>query len=227
MKQANQAQRKTGRPLSFDRDTALREAMLVFWRHGYETSSIVDLTTAMKITPPSLYAAFGDKRKLFLEAVALYAGDPVERARTIEAAPSAYAAASGLLDAVAASFTGEETPAGCLLASATATGSPAAADVQRAVAEIRRGLSADLFARIEKDVADGVLPGGTDAAVLADLVVAVIQGLSVLARDGATRLQLLAIARAAMRAWPDHPTDAPRLDRETAAEIEPHPTPNR
>ena len=68
--------RKTGRPLSFDREAALEQAMLTFWRHGYETTSIVDLTTAMGVTAPSLYAAFGDKQRLFLEAVRRYAGDP-------------------------------------------------------------------------------------------------------------------------------------------------------
>lgn len=202
MKRETLKKHKTGRPLSFDRAAALREAMLVFWRHGYETSSIVDLTTAMKITAPSLYTAFGDKQQLFLEAVALYAGDPAERARAIQTAPSAYAAASGLLEAVAVTFTGEETPAGCLLASATATGSAAATSVRRAVADIRRGLSEELTARIAQDVAEARLPGGTDATVLADLVVAVIQGMSVLARDGASRQQLLAIARLAMKAWP-------------------------
>jgi AcrR family transcriptional regulator len=61
--------RKTGRPLSFDRDASLEKAMLIFWRYGYETTSIVDLTNAMGVTAPSLYNAFGDKKRLFLEAV--------------------------------------------------------------------------------------------------------------------------------------------------------------
>src|SRR3546814_7402993 len=64
--------KKSGRPLSFDRDTALERAMLVFWRYGYEAASLQELTSAMGITPPSLYAAFGDKEKLFLEAVERY-----------------------------------------------------------------------------------------------------------------------------------------------------------
>ena len=64
--------RRAGRPLSFDRDAALNQAMLLFWRHGYESTAVSDLTAAMGVTPPSLYAAFGDKKRLFLEAVALY-----------------------------------------------------------------------------------------------------------------------------------------------------------
>lgn len=196
-----------GRPLSFDRSAALRAAMLVFWRHGYETSSIVDLTTAMRITVPSLYTAFGDKRQLFLEAVALYVGDPAEQARAIEDADSAYQAASALLEAVAVTYTAEETPPGCLLASATASGSTAAADVQRAVADVRRGLAALLAKRIERDVAEGRLSSDTSSMTLASLIVAVTQGMSVLARDGACRQQLQAVARAAMKAWPNEATD--------------------
>ena len=88
MKRAVEAKRilhrKIGRPLSFDRDTALEKAMLTFWRHGYETSSIVDLTTAMGVTAPSLYSAFGDKKRLFLEAVKRYAGDPKAMAERID-----------------------------------------------------------------------------------------------------------------------------------------------
>lgn len=75
--------RKTGRPLSFDRDAALEQAMLTFWRYGYETTSIVDLTTAMGVTTPSLYTAFGDKRRLFLEAVRRYVGDPAVMAQAL------------------------------------------------------------------------------------------------------------------------------------------------
>src|SRR6476646_1840238 len=85
--------RKTGRPLSFDRDEVLQKAMLAFWEHGYENTSIAELTEVMGITAPSLYTAFGDKKRLFLEAMHLYAGDPAARARSVAAAPSAYDAA--------------------------------------------------------------------------------------------------------------------------------------
>lgn len=194
--------RKAGRPLSFDRNAALNAAMVTFWRYGYETTSIVDLTTAMGITAPSLYTAFGDKRQLFLEAVELYLGDPAERARAIREARSAFEAASGLLDAVAIAYTGADTPPGCLLASATATGSPGAIDVRGLVADVRRGLAAQLAARIRVDVADGLIPAGCDANGLGEFIVAVTQGMSVLARDGGSRAQLGAVARAAMMAWP-------------------------
>ena len=194
--------RRSGRPLSFDRDVALRQAMLAFWRHGYEGTSITDLTTAMGVTAPSLYTAFGDKKRLFLEAARLYAGDPQAMAGSVALAPSAYEAARQLMTAAACAYTGEETPRGCLLASATASGSAASADVQETVADIRRGVQSCLKARIEQDVAEGRLPLATDPSALSDLVMAVMQGMSVLARDGADRAALLAITTVALRAWP-------------------------
>ena len=194
--------RKTGRPLSFDRDTALEKAMFTFWRHGYETSSIVDLTTAMGVTAPSLYTAFGDKRRLFLEAVDRYAGDPRIRAARIDGAATAYDAARDMLAAAATAFTGKATPRGCMLASATASGSVDSADVQRAVADIRRAIGARLRARIERDISAGILPIATDAVALTGLVMALIQGMSVLARDGAPRARLIAIGNVALGAWP-------------------------
>ena len=192
-----------GRPLSFDRDAALEQAMLVFWQHGYETTSIVDLITRMGISAPSLYTAFGDKKRLFLEAMRRYAGDPAAIEATVAAAPSARAAAREIMIAAARTYTGRATPKGCLLASATASGSADAADVQQAVAEVRGSIAALLRTRIARDVADGALPAGTDPEALAGLVMAVNQGMSVLARDGAGRAQLLAIVDAALRGWPD------------------------
>ncbi len=176
--------------------------MLAFWRHGYETTSIVDLTTAMGVTAPSLYTAFGDKKRLFLEAARRYAGDPEAIAQAIDGAPTAYHAARAFLIAAATAYTGVATPKGCLLASATASGSAASADVQTAIADIRRSVDGLLRTRISRDVAAGVLPPGTDVAALAGLVMAVTQGLSALARDGTPRAALLAIVEAALQGWP-------------------------
>lgn len=194
--------RKTGRPLSFNRDAALEQAMLTFWRHGYEATSIVDLTTAMGVTTPSLYTAFGDKKGLFMEAARRYFGDLDAARRAIDAAPSAYHAAREMLVGAATTYTGDTTPPGCLLASATASVSAAAADVQAAIADIRRAIGDALRNRIGRDVATGVLPSDADPAALADLVMALTQGMSVLARDGAHRASLLAVVEAGLHAWP-------------------------
>ena len=183
--------------------------MLTFWRYGYESTSIVDLTTAMGITAPSLYAAFGDKKRLFLETTRLYAGDPQAAASVISDAPTAYAAARDMLTAAAALYTGATTPKGCLLTSATASGSVASADVQHAVAQIRHATEARLRDRIERDRATGLLPKSTDATGLSGLVMAVILGMSGLARDGIDRAGLIAIVEAMLLAWPAPCATAP------------------
>ncbi len=194
--------RKPGRPLSFDRQAALQQAMLTFWQHGYETTSISDLTAAMGVTAPSIYTAFGDKKRLFLEAMCLYAGSPIDLQNGLDQAATAREAASAMLISAAHAFTGETTPRGCLLASATASGSNASADVQKSVADVRRGIIARLTGRIDRDISAGLLPETTSAASLAAMVVAVIQGMSVLARDGMDRESLLMMASCALQGWP-------------------------
>lgn len=176
--------------------------MLLFWRHGYESTSISDLTADLGITPPSLYAAFGDKRRLFLAAVARYLSGPVTSASIILDAPNARAAAAALLEASVVAFTGEETPPGCLLATAAISCSPEAEDVQRELASIRRDIERTLTAKIEQSVRSGELSPDCDCEAMAAHVIAVIQGLSTLARDGARREKLRRIASSAMASWP-------------------------
>jgi AcrR family transcriptional regulator len=190
--------RKSGRPLSFHR------AMIVFWRHGFEATSLAELTAAMGVTPPSIYAAFGDKKQLFLEAVALYLSGPITSDSIITDAATAREAASGLLEAAAIGFTGRDTPRGCLLASSAISCSANAADVQGELAAIRRRIEARLKEKIVRAIKSGEMPATADADALAGHIMAVIQGLSTLARDGAGRAKLLRVASTAMLAWPSH-----------------------
>jgi len=193
---------KIGRPVSFDREATLHQAMLLFWRHGYEATSLSDLTAAMGVTPPCIYRAFGNKKRLFLEAVHHYLSGPVTSDSIIRGASTAREAAEGLLTASAAGFTGTDTPPGCLLASSAISCSANAADVQRKLSSIRRKIEATLTQRIAAAMDAGELSPQTDAGALAGLVMAVIQGMSTLARDGATRAKLMQVAEAAMKAWP-------------------------
>ncbi len=202
MKHPGHSPRKTGRPLSFDRSAALQNAMLLFWRHGYESTSLAALKAAMGVTAPSIYAAFGDKKQLFLEALKLYLSGPVTSQSIIDDAATARDAAAALLHAAATGFTGPETPPGCLLATSAISCSAEAEDVRMALAEIRHGIEAHLRSRIDCDIATKKLPSGTDAAAMAGLVMAVIQGMSTLARDGAPREHLLCVADTAMQSWP-------------------------
>ena len=208
MKEAAHAPRaKKGRPLSFDREAALHQAMLLFWQHGYEATSLSDLTAAMGVTAPSIYTAFGDTNRSFLETVGRYLSGPVTSDSIIEAAVTAEDAAWGLLRASAIGFTGIDSPPGCLLAASAISCSAAAADVQGKLAAIRRRIEARLHDKVVQAVAAGEMAADADADALVGHVMAVIQGMSTLARDGAPREKLLRVAATAMQAWPGRPAD--------------------
>ena len=200
--QTQTAAPKIGRPRAFEHDEALRQAMLVFWQHGYETTPLSLLTKKMKMNAPSIYSAFGDKKKLFLQALDLYVGKISDIEEFVDRAPSAFEAAEQMLRQSADRFTGETTPQGCMLASAVATGSPEAADVQSAASQIRAKIEGFLRNRIEVDVSKKILPKSTSPSDLAALTIAIIQGLSVLARDGASRKKLYRVIDISLQAWP-------------------------
>ena len=192
-----------GRPLSFDRDAALETAMHVFWERGYEAASISDLTTAMGITPPSLYTAFGDKEQLFLEAIERYAlGYGSISARALREEPTARGAIERWLTEAANELTEPCHPKGCMVVMAATNCSAAAERVQNALCTRRAEAIAGVGRRIQGGIDSGELPGDTDATDLANFYAAVYQGMSLQAKDGATHEALMATVRTAMRAWP-------------------------
>ncbi|MEU8731673.1 MULTISPECIES: TetR/AcrR family transcriptional regulator [Streptomyces] len=195
------AARTRGRPRSFDRATALEAALLAFWEHGYEATSVSDLTRVMDIGAPSLYAAFGDKRSLFEEVVQEYGaryGSFGDRALAEE--PTARAGIERMLREAAAEYTAPGRPHGCLVIHAAANCSTA--EVEESLRERRNANIAAIERRIGADVAEGVLPPDTDAAALARYTGAMIQGMSQQARDGASRSELEALAEIALAVWP-------------------------
>jgi AcrR family transcriptional regulator len=195
------AKKPRGRPRSFDRAQALAAAIEVFWAKGYEATSISDLTAAMGINPPSLYSAFGDKEHLFLEAVESYQKARGDSCQYCDE-PTARIAIERLLTYMATDLTDSCHPRGCLMAMASATASSSSAELQAALAERRVASRDRLKARIKRGIAEGDVPVGTDAGALADFYSTVMSGMAHLARDGATRKNLLATVEAAMRAWP-------------------------
>jgi AcrR family transcriptional regulator len=201
--QTEKPRKKTGRPLSFDREAALERAMLVFWRFGYEAASLQELTSAMGITPPSLYAAFGDKERLFLEAVERYSSKRCDVLQCMFAeAPTARDAVERLLQSSAVENTCPSHPPGCLVVTAATNCSASAEHVQDAMVQRRGDVEAMVKERIERGIREGELPPGTDASMLAGFYMTVIHGMSIRARDNCNRDGLLAIAASAMRAWP-------------------------
>lgn len=177
--------------------------MLLFWERGYDTVSIRDLTDAMDITPPSLYAAFTDKETLFEEAVDTYAnkyGGYIHEA--IEEEPTAHEAVKRLLAQSALQQTRPGRPTGCLILNG-ATNHTAASEHVAAGLRARRAETAAMIERkIHADITRRDLPPDTDAHHLATFAVAIWQGLSQLARDGSDRRDLEEVVAMAMTTWP-------------------------
>ncbi len=203
-----------GRPRSFDRDTALENAMHVFWERGYEAASISDLTAAMGISPPSLYTAFGDKERLFLEAIERYGKGPGGyAARALAEESTARRAIERLMLEAAKELPNPGHPAGCMMVMATTNCSVAAEHVQNALAK-RRLLGVGLMQqRIQRGINEGEMPADTDALALANFYATVYQGMSMQAKDGAPRESLLLSVEMAMRSWPAAP---PRMAKKRA-----------
>jgi AcrR family transcriptional regulator len=195
--------RQRGRPRSFDRDAALECAMRLFWSRGYEATSISDLTEAMGVTPPSLYAAFGDKRQLFLEAVTRYeqtVGCFAHKALTEE--PTAERAVRRLLLDAVKSFSTPKKPKGCLIVLGAANCSPGSTDIGEALAERRRAAETAVRMRLLAGQAAGEFAEHADVEALAVLVTATLSGLAIKARDGASRPHLCKVVEQLMAMWP-------------------------
>ena len=203
MNEAASPSRPRGRPRAFDRDDALDRAMLLFWNRGYEATSVSELTDAMGITPPSLYAAFGDKKRLFFEAVDRYQAGPgsfAQRALTDE--PTAERAIQRLFADTIDSFCDPKHPKGCMVVLAATNCKAESGDIIGELANRRRAAERAIRERIAAGRAAGELSAGVDVDALAGLVVTILYGLSIKARDGASRAALCKIAEQTMLIWP-------------------------
>lgn len=200
--------KQRGRPREFDRDKALESAMRLFWSRGYEATSISDLTRAMHITPPALYGAYGDKKRLFLEAVERYeqtAGCFAQKALTEE--PTAELAMRRLLLDAAKSFTDPKNPKGCLIVLGATNCTMASTDILEAVAERRRAAENAVRARVAAGQRAGELAASANVDALTGVVTATLYGLALKARDGVPRARLRTIVEQLMAMWPRREVD--------------------
>jgi AcrR family transcriptional regulator len=196
------AERARGRPREFDRDEALTQAMQVFWTLGYEAASMAELRSAMGITQASLYAAFGSKEKLFREAVDLYrktAGTTT--ARALEEKPTARESIETMLRDAVKSFTTAGRPAGCLVVLGTMNCSPESKPVKDHLLAFRLHTPRAIAERIRRGQREGDVPANAPAGALAAYYTTVLHGLSIQARDGASRSILSSVVDCAMSVW--------------------------
>jgi AcrR family transcriptional regulator len=191
-----------GRPREFDLDQALAAALRVFWSKGYEGASMADLTEAMGITKPSLYAAFGNKEALFNKALDLYESEKLAYMGRALEAPTARAVAERLMRGALEMQTGSEGPCGCLsVISSVACGAEAESIREQVVARSAAAKKAllDRFARAKDE---GDLPAEADPQGLSSYLTAVMQGMAVQAGAGATRAELERLVETSLALWP-------------------------
>ena len=191
-----------GRPREFDLEKALDRALQVFWRQGYEGASIAELTQAMGINPPSLYAAFGNKEGLFRKALDRYLADRTRFWDDALAAPTPRAMVERLLRGTADFMTDACNPPGCLLVRGTLACSDMAQDIHHDLVARRKEAEVALRERLEAAKAAGQLPPEIDPCDFACYIATVLEGMSVHAAGGASREELHRVVDMTLRVWP-------------------------
>jgi AcrR family transcriptional regulator len=192
----------SGRVRQFDADEALDRALEVFWARGYEGATLPELTKAMGINRPSLYAAFGNKEQLFRKALDRYQTGPQSFLTEALKRPTARAAVEAVFDGFVKMQRDRVESRGCMIVSGALACGEEAEPVRRELARLRQAAVSALRDRFERAMREGDLPGTTDCATLARYVATVLNGLAVQAASGATEKDLRQVAAVAMRAWP-------------------------
>ena len=191
-----------GRPRAFDADAALERAMHVFWAKGYEGAALSDLTRAMSINRPSLYAAFGNKEQLFRKVLDRYASGPLAYFDQALAAAKARDVVEQILFGAARMAGDPRLPAGCLMVQGALACGDAAGSVQKETAARRAASEVALRRRLQRAKREGDLPRNANPAELARYVMTVLQGMAVQGANGASWVQLRRVAQTALRVWP-------------------------
>ena len=190
-----------GRPRSFDRDLALEQAMRVFWDKGFAGASMSDLTSAMGIASPSLYAAFGSKEGLYREAIELYVRSQGGLLWEAMDAPTAREGIERLLRGIARQFTSGENPCGCMVIQSAALPVEMSPELSATLCEVR-ALSGDAIrSRLSRAVEEGEIVSSADVRAIADFYLTIHKGLSLSAKGGATHEELDSVVTSALLAW--------------------------
>jgi AcrR family transcriptional regulator len=191
-----------GRPREFCVDSALASALRVFWSKGFEGTSLNDLTEAMGITRPSLYAAFGNKESLFRKALDLYEREKMAYVGKALAQPTARKVAETMLRGALDNATSSTEPHGCLGVITSVSCGAEAESVRDEVLERGKVINRALIERFEQAKSEGDLPAHVDVEGLTNLLKALLQGISVQAGAGATRKELQKLVDTGLLLWP-------------------------
>ncbi len=174
----------------------------MFWSKGYEATSLTDLTEAMGITRPSLYAAFGNKEALFHKALDLYEREKMDYIGKALAEPTARRVAEAMLRGAVENMTSGDEPHGCLQVITSAACGPDAGSIREMITERSKAIHEAIVERFERAQQEGDLPANIDVAGLADFFKAVFQGISLQATQGASRKELDRLVDTGLQLWP-------------------------
>lgn len=192
-----------GRPRSFDRNAVLRAAMGLFQAHGYEGTSMADLTAAMGIPAPSLYNAFGSKEGLFRETVEYYvANDGGATARALREQPTARSAIETMMRSALTTAADGSESLGCLVVLGATNCAEEHRDIDDFLKGHRQGNCEAIHQRLLRGQAEKELPDKVDTAALASFYATIMNGLAIQIRDGVPRTALEKVVETAMAAWP-------------------------
>lgn len=191
-----------GRPREFCLDAALAAALGVFWSKGYEGASMADLTAAMGITKPSLYAAFGNKEQLFHKALDLYEREKLAYTREALCQPTARAVAEHIMRGAIDAQTSSGDPRGCLGVVCMAPCGGEVGSIQAEVLKRRESSAAALLDRFRQARIDGDLPDRVEPEALAQYLFTILQGMAVQAGAGASRADLESVVATSLLLWP-------------------------
>jgi AcrR family transcriptional regulator len=191
-----------GRPREFDLDTALAAALRVFWQNGYESASMAELTAAMGITKPSLYAAFGNKEQLFHKALDLYERDKLAYTERALAAPTARGVAERFLRGALEMQTSSCDPKGCMAIMSVISCGAEAESIRADVIARRASSEVALIERFQRAKDEGEFPEGLEPKALARFLYAIMQGLSVQASTGSCCMDLTQLVETSLSVWP-------------------------
>lgn len=188
-------ERPRGRPRAFNRDDALIKAMRLFWARGYEGVTVQEVADELGINPPSLYAAFGDKRQLYRESIQRYLTGPGAYAVAALAHLDIGQAIEELLIGAVHTLTSPETPSGCMVVLSALNLGVNSADIETELAGMRRHFQEAVRKRLQEAKQNGQLRTQTDVATLARSIIVTYQGIAISARDGESRANLEAVVR--------------------------------
>ena len=194
--------RQRGRPSIFDHDEALEKALQIFWARGYEGASMGELTEALGINRPSIYAAFGNKEELFKKALGKYLSGPLSYISEAMKEPTARAVVEMFLTKSAELLTSQKNPHGCMIVQGALSCGPGSELIHKELIAYRESYEDALRQRFELAQTQSDLPKEANPSNLAKYIATVHQGMSVQATSGASKEDLLTVIQLALKNWP-------------------------